>query len=178
MKLSTLNRAIENAIIDPIGVNSNEDFTKLLKARDEIIELSKICDEGMDADVTVLSWYALSNLMNVATYDFFGPIRKEYGKNERAQTRFYRDAVHSNICEELTNAQIDGVADFLSDLWDDNEDNGSHNESGCFKSSTLDEDLILTLNDRITTLGTIINKLYHHRGLSPEDLDEIQLYIH
>jgi hypothetical protein len=177
MKLSTLNRAIENAIIDPIGVNSTEDFHELLTIRDEITRLADVCEDGFKTNVTLTSWYTFSNLMNEATYDDFGRLRKEAGPNNRILNRKYRDAVRFHVCEELTDTQIDDVADFLNDLWLDNEDNDCHNPDGTFKKS--DENIeTAILRNRIDELGTIINKLYHHRGLTADDVSTIEMYIH
>lgn len=177
MKLKTLELALSNAIIDPIGVNDTEDFNNYLKARDEIIELAKHCEDGLDTDCSIVSWYAFSNLMNVATYDDFGKIRKECKHNKRRETKLYRETCRNLICEELTDTQIDGVADFLRDLWDDNEENGSHAADGTFDTP----DYCATcsnLEARINYLGDIINKLYHHRGLGPEDITAIEMFIH
>ena len=178
MKLSTLNRAIENAIIDPIGVNSNEDFHDLLKIRDEITRLADICEDGIETEVALTSWYAFSNLMNIATYDDFGRIRKDNLLNERRQTKLYRETVRDIICEELTDRQIDGVTDFLADLWDDNEANGSHKADGSFIDAPCLQCDKAVLQDKIDALGDIINKLYHHRGLSADDMSAIIMYIH
>ena len=178
MKLSTLNRAIENAIIDPIGVNSTDDFHELLAIRDEITRLADVCEDGLETDITLTSWYAFSNLMNVATYDAFGKIRKANLNNQRAQIRLYRREVRNMICEELSDTQIDGVADFLSDLWDDNEENGSHTADGLLIKRRLPQCDKAELQDKIDKLGDIINKLYHHRGLNDNDIMAIEMYIH
>lgn len=178
MKLSTLNRAIENAIIDPTGANSTKDFEELLAARDEITRLKDVCEDGIKTDVTVTSWYAFSNLMNVATYDLFGKIRKAHLNNSRVQTRLYRKEVHDTICEELSDAQIDSAADFLADLWDDNEAYGSHKADGSMVRPACPECDRASLQCKIDKLGDIINKLYHHRGLSADDMDAITMYIH
>lgn len=179
MRLKTLADVFECAIAgtnEPKHLNTLLKTRTLLKARDEIIALANQCEDGLDTDVSIVSWYAFSCLMNVATYNNFGPICKLHSMNNRALKRGYRDAVRSNICEEFTDAQIDGVADFLSDLWHDNEASGAHLADGTFAPS--DNCITDDFKGRINELGDIINKLYHHRGLSPDDIVAIEMFIH
>lgn len=176
MKLKTLETALNEAILNPIGVASSEELQTYLKARDEIIALANVCDDGMDTDVTVTSWYTFSNLLNSVTYDDFGKVLKEYFGNKRFVTRKYRE-ICRNICEEITDEQADGVADFLKDLWSDNEAYGCHHPDGSMMRDN-DPTVLKVKDDQINKLGDIINKLYHHRGLSADDLSEIQLFIH
>ena len=173
MKLKTLERALAFLLADDSHPLTPDEFEDTLKARDEIIALANHCEDGLDTDCSIVSWYAFSNLMNVATYDDFGKIYKEHHNCKRGVTKLYREACRDLICEELTDGQIDGVADFLTDLWLDNESGGCHNSDGTFT-----EDAIAEKDKGINKLGDIINKLYHHRGLSPDDITAIELYIH
>lgn len=171
MQLKTLVEALNHIITNPPTDMTPDRLHVYLQARDELIELRNVCADGLETHVSVVSWYAFSCIMNCLTYDEFGRIRKANLRNERRQTKLYREACR-DYCEELTDSQIDGVADFLRDLWDDNEENECNQPDGSMRFCARD------LLERIDKFGTIINKLYHHRGLSADDLTDIQLFIH
>lgn len=155
MKLKTLESALNCAIA---GTNERCHLEILLKARDEIIALADHCEDGLDADCSIVSWYTFSNLMNVATYDDFGKIYKENHDCRRVYTKLYRETCR--------------------DLWDVNEDFGYNKTDGSFADCTCLKCEKTQLQDKIETLGTIINKLYHHSGLSADDITDIQQFIH
>lgn len=172
MKLKTLESVFNCAIA---GTNEPNHLKTLLKARDETVALANQCEDGFETEVTLVTTYAFSNLLNVSTYDDFGRLRKAFPKSDRILLRQYRNVVRDKICEEFTDAQIDDVSYFLLDLWAANEETGDHNPDGSFKRDDHSCDHLVA---RIAELETIINKLYHHRGLGPDDITSIERCIH
>lgn len=159
MQLKTLVEALNHVIVNPPTDMTPDHLNVYLQARDELIELRNICTDGLDTHVSVVSWYAFSCIMNCLTYDEFGRIRKANLRNERRQTKLYRETCRDCYCEELTDSQIDGVADFLRDLWDDNENNNCHNPDGTLLRSA---DKPSDKHPETAYYETLISKLWSH----------------
>ena len=133
MKLSTLNLAIAHALSHSQGLTPDE-LKDILEIHDQIVELG-IVAEDYDIGVTITSTYSIANLLNSATYDVFGKLLKKFTSDRPTYSRIvkreYRDYCRS-MFGELTDRQIDDAADFLLDLWKDNEENGYNNPDGSF----------------------------------------------
>lgn len=164
MKLRTIKQALELAIASPDV--SPSDRQSLIDAYDEVQATFHRLntpyailhnDSPLDAHCSIISWYDLSNLINESTYDMFGRIVREainnhpdsaYQKSYAIETYCREMTALSSGYESLTVEQIIGVAEFLWDLWHDNEDSGVHDSTGAFRN--VEQDIIkkLTLADK------------------------------
>lgn len=164
MKLRTIKQALELAISSPDIVPS--DRQSLIEAYNEAqatfhplnTPYAILRNDGpLDAHCSIISWYDLSNFINESTYDMFGRIvreaidkhpESEYQKSYAIETYCREMTALSSGYESLTNEQIIGVAEFLWDLWHDNEESGVHDGTGAFRN--IEQDIIkkLTLADK------------------------------
>lgn len=79
----------------------------------------------------VLAADTLDDLLNIATYDWYGRLQKKYGEH---RLPFYMYAAECRkYIDNITDEQLELGYDVISDLWHDNETDGSHNEDGTFR---------------------------------------------
>lgn len=164
MKLATIKQALSIAIASPDITSS--DRQSLIEAYDEVQATFHRLntpyailqnDSPLDIHCNLISWYDLSNLLNESTYNMFGRIVREE-LNKYPESAFQKSFAIEAYCREmtstasgyesLTNEQIIGVAEFLWDLWHDNEETGVHDRTGAFRN--IEQDIIkkLTLADK------------------------------
>lgn len=164
MKLRTIKQALSIAIASPDIPQS--DRQSLIEAYDEVQTTFHRLntpyailhnDSPLDIHCNLISWFDLSSLINESTYNMFGRIVREtidnhpdseYQKAYAIETYCREMTSIGSGYESLTNEQIIGVAEFLWDLWQDNEDTGVHDSTGAFKN--VEQDIIrkLTLADK------------------------------
>lgn len=159
MKLRTIKQAFELAIANPSIPQS--DRQSLIEAYNEVQATFHRLntpyailqnDSPLDVDCNLISWFDLSNLLNESTYDMFGRIvretlanhpESEYQKAYAIEAYCREMTSRSSEYESLTVEQIIGVAEFLWDLWQDNEDSGVHDSTGAFRN--VEQDIIKKL---------------------------------
>lgn len=159
MKLRTIKQALELAISSPDLTQS--DRQSLIDAYDEVQATFHRLntpytilrnDSPLDNHCSIISWYDLSNLLNESTYNMFGRIVREtidnhpgseYQKAYAIEAYCKEMTATGSGYESLTVEQIIGIAEFLWDLWHDNEDSGVHDSTGAFRN--VEQDIIKKL---------------------------------
>lgn len=159
MKLRTIKQALSIAIASPDIAPS--DRQSLIEAYDEVQATFHRLntpyailhnDSPLDIHCNLISWFDLSDLLNESTYDMFGRIVRET-INKHPDSECHKAYAIEAYCREmtsisygyesLTNEQIIGVAEFLWDLWQNNEDAGVHDSTGAFRN--VEQDIIRKL---------------------------------
>ena len=150
MKLRTIKQALSIAIASPDITQS--DRQSLIEAYDEVQTTFHRLntpyailhnDSPLDVHCNLISWFDLSNLLNESTYNTFGRIVRETIDNH-PDSEYQKAYAIEAYCREMTSIgsgyesltveQVIGVAEFLWDLWHDNEDSGVNDSTGAFKN--------------------------------------------
>ena len=132
MKLDILKAALEHYITS--ADCSEADRKEVSSALASCVQAAEryVSSDIWSNECYVVTADAFDNLMNIATYDIYGRQRRLHGDN--MALHHYMDAVRSGYClEELTNEQLEFGYEIVAYLWDDNEQQGCHNEDGTFR---------------------------------------------
>lgn len=134
MNINFIKRAIEHylAFSEECHDNQNE-VDRGLKALEEIACVMDRYDhvDTWDAEGVLISAMAWSDILNELTYDDMAYCKRTWGRTVKAA--YYYDLVRKNHMygiAEVPKCYLSYGYEILNDLWDDNEDEGSHNPLG------------------------------------------------
>ena len=116
---------------------SQQDRLEAIKGLDDLCALRESASKNNDdyPGVEFVSNMTLLDLCNLTMYDTFGELARRY--NGDPPVYLFARHVHEQLgLPSITYKQFEMAADFLSDLWHDNEADGANDESGKFKRST------------------------------------------
>lgn len=116
---------------------SQSDLLEAVKGLEDLCALQESALKNND-DYPVIEFVSnmtLLDLCNLTMYDTFGELARRYNGNPPIY--LFARHVHEQLgLPSITYKQFEMAADFLSDLWHDNEADGANDESGKFKRST------------------------------------------
>lgn len=134
MKIELIKKALRNYVIS--AECSNDERDDVFDALDEIAETVERYDgiELWKGDALIVPLPTIIDILNEMTYDDYGKLAKIH--NGVAPFEYYAHVVRDEHCDGmamLTDRQLRCGYDLLSDLWDDNDKDGSNNDDGTFK---------------------------------------------
>lgn len=130
MKLNNLKKALEHYVLSAdCPADERQDVLDAIAECNEVAERFDSHDIWKDA-VYIVTSDALSDLLNIVTYDIYGKRAKLHG--EKFPFSYYTHDVRCNVNTELTNRALELGYDIIADLWHDNEADGCHNPDGTF----------------------------------------------
>lgn len=116
---------------------SQYELREVVKGLDDLCALHENALNNDDdyPEIQFVSDMTLLDLCNLTMYDTFGELARNYNGNP--PVHLFARRVHERLgLASITYKQFKAVADFLGDLWRDNETIGANDESGKFKRST------------------------------------------
>lgn len=134
MKIELIKKALRNYAAS--AECPNNERNDVFEALDEIAETVERYDymEMWKGDALLIPLPAVIDILNETTYDDYGKLARIH--SGIAPFEYYAHKVRKEHCDGfgmLTDRQLRCGYDLLSDLWDDNDKNGSNNDDGTFK---------------------------------------------
>jgi len=133
MKLNTIKKAVEQLLTTDLAYQDKHDAFNALKEVHDTLERATDDDVYKD-EVYIISASCLADLMISDLYDVYAKRRKLHGEDFPV-SYFQHDARKEFGFEDFTNDQLQIGYDIISDLWQDNEDNGDHDENGLLRQT-------------------------------------------
>lgn len=135
MNLYLIKRACEAYLISADCSDSERSqLFHILEEFGAILERREYLDDWHTTG-TFICYPILTDILNELTYDIYGKQARVRHGNVPFEYYAYDCRKHSFWLCNLTNNQLRVGYDLLSDLWNDNEQNDSHNSDGTFKRS-------------------------------------------
>ena len=181
MKYNAIELAFKSAL-----TNSDlkvEDKNLIFKAYDELLETKhqfRLADLEY-VNLSLITPYDLTNLLNSATYTQFGAVIKDMQKSAKDDTyrpdvyciarKYHQSLIDNGEFESITYNHCLNAADFLTDLWFDNEEYGNNMPNGDCR--TIEGELLRTIVNKHmeelkTNLGEMDYRSYCERMELPE----------
>lgn len=132
MNTTTIKKALESYLLTTDDAVEKEHCSTALQELACVLDRSENDDLWKD-EAVLLTADAWDDILNYMTYDILGMRMKQFGRNMRPE--YYYHAVreaHIGLTRVPT-CYLEYGYEILSSLWRDNEENGLHDETGCFK---------------------------------------------
>lgn len=132
MKITTLQKALDYYLQSAECHEEKEVYNTLSAIKELAATKDRLQDDDLwKGSVQVISSSQLTDFLNLTTYDIYGKLARTH--NGKPPFEYYAHNCRQNLIEDLTNDQLMFGYDFLSDLWQANEETGDNNEDGTFK---------------------------------------------
>jgi hypothetical protein len=164
---------------------TDSEHASVIEALEEVVRLEeRYIDRAFWHDACdLITRDALLNLLNMATYDIYGRVRRVQGP--KVTFDYYESACRSTaMLDGLTNKQLYDAYGYISDLWHDNEAAGANNTDGEFKRGSYERELLHeklrqvkeatnTIQSESDDLDAVVEAQYKIQDIMTEIIDEL-----